>query len=193
MAATLPLAYQWIKENNITDETCSPYQALGHDTGLGCTADIKCKNCSGSTCAAQGSAKIYTITEHGVITQAEGGEAAMMEEIYKRGPISCEIAITPSLKNYTSGILNDQSGKKGFDHDISVQGWGVDEATGEKYWIVRNSRGSYWGENGNFRIVRGVDNLGIESNCSWGVPMDTWTKDIRNVTQKQQPEKEEEI
>ena len=33
-----PLAYKWINENNITDETCSPYQALGHKNGLGCSA-----------------------------------------------------------------------------------------------------------------------------------------------------------
>lgn len=33
-----PLAYQWILDNNITDESCSPYQALGHTTGLGCSA-----------------------------------------------------------------------------------------------------------------------------------------------------------
>lgn len=32
------------------------------------------------------------------------------------------------------------------------------------------------------RLIRGVDNLGVESNCSWGVPLDTWTKDVRNKT-----------
>ena len=31
-------AYEWIHNNNITDETCSPYQALGHDNGIGCSA-----------------------------------------------------------------------------------------------------------------------------------------------------------
>jgi cathepsin X len=39
-------AYEWIAQNNITDETCSPYQAFGHDNGLGCSAEIKCKNCA---------------------------------------------------------------------------------------------------------------------------------------------------
>lgn len=38
-------AYEWISNNNITDETCSPYQAYGHDNGVGCSAQIKCKNC----------------------------------------------------------------------------------------------------------------------------------------------------
>lgn len=31
-------AFKWIKENNITDETCSPYQAHGWNNGLECSA-----------------------------------------------------------------------------------------------------------------------------------------------------------
>jgi cathepsin X len=31
-------AYEWISKNNITDETCSPYQAFGHTNGLGCSS-----------------------------------------------------------------------------------------------------------------------------------------------------------
>jgi hypothetical protein len=30
-------------------------------------------------------------------------------------------------------------------------------------------QGTYWGENGWFRIVRGKNNLGIEANCDWAV------------------------
>lgn len=56
------IAYEWIFNNNITDETCSPYQAFGHDNGLGCSAEIKCRNClPGKGCWAQERAKIYAI------------------------------------------------------------------------------------------------------------------------------------
>jgi cathepsin X len=40
------IAYEWIHKNNITDETCSPYQALGYSTGLPCSSEVKCKNCA---------------------------------------------------------------------------------------------------------------------------------------------------
>ena len=83
--------------------------------------------------------------------------------------------------NYTGGVFVDKTGRKELDHDISVVGWGVDEDK-TKYWIIRNSWGSYWGEGGQFRLVRGEDNLGIESTCSWATPKDTWTKDERNET-----------
>jgi len=95
-----------------------------------------------------------------------------------RGPIACGMAVTAEFVNYTGGIFEDKTGAKDIDHDISIVGW--DEENGVKYWLGRNSWGSYWGENGLFRIVRGSNNLAIESDCSWSVPRDTWSNDERN-------------
>lgn len=83
----------------------------------------------------------------------------MMNEIYQRGPVSCGISATDELVNYTGGIFIDTTGAQDFNHEVSVLGWG--EENGTKYWIARNSWGSYWGEGGFFRIVRGVMNLAI--------------------------------
>ena len=78
-----------------------------------------------------------------------------------------------SFEEYKGGIFYDKTGYDDFDHIVSVVGWGVQNST--KYWVVRNSWGANWGENGFFRIVRGVNNLAIEKNCSFAVPVDTWT------------------
>lgn len=49
------------------------------------------------------------------------------------------------------------------NHAVLLVGYGVDNQTEEKYWIVKNSWGENWGENGYFRIRRGTDECGIES------------------------------
>lgn len=62
-----------------------------------------------------------------------------------------------------------------------IYGWGVDEKN-NKYWLGRNSWGSFWGDNGNFKLLKGVNNLGIENLCYWATVVDTWTNDVRNQT-----------
>jgi cathepsin X len=66
-------------------------------------------------------------------------------------------------------------------HDISVVGFGVTD-DGQKFWTVRNSWGTHWGENGTFRVCRGTNNISIESDCSWATPVDTWTEGKRHQT-----------
>nr|QBH22549.1 cathepsin 31 [Philasterides dicentrarchi] len=175
-------AYEYMYRYNITDETCSSYQALGRDNGLPCSKQVICKNCSGlgasTKCWEQETYRSYTVTEFAEIS----GELAMMNEIKARGPITCAIAVPKSLFEYKDGVYVDKTGAKTQTHGISVVGWGVENGT--PYWLVRNSWGESWGIHGFFKVIRGVDNIGIEEQCSYAVPKDTWTE-----ADKQQEEK----
>jgi len=164
-------AFEWMSKNEITDETCSIYRGRGHDNGQECSAMNVCRNCSpGEACFVPDSYYIYGVDEFGEVS----GEENMMQEIYQRGPIACGIAVPVELDYYTGGVFCDTTGDMNIVHDISVVGYGVTE-DGQKYWTVRNSWGTHWGENGTFRVCRGVNNIAIESDCSWATPKDTWT------------------
>lgn len=54
-------------------------------------------------------------------------------------------------------------------HSVLLYGWGETE-DGEKYWNVQNSWGADWGENGSFRMARGVDESCIESVAEYSTP-----------------------
>lgn len=101
----------------------------------------------------------------------------MKQEIYQRGPIACGIAANDAMLAYTGGIFSDESDDQ-IDHIISVVGFGKD-ASGLEFWIVRNSWGSHWGENGYMRIQMHKNNLRIEEDCVWAVP--TLTKPSQDV------------
>ena len=171
------VAYEYVHKNGITDESCSPYQALGHSNGLPCSAKILCKTCDlDNGCYTPNNYPIYYVEEYGSIK----GEQAMMNEVYNRGPITCAMAVNQDLLNYTGGIFWDKTGIMQTDHIVGIIGWG--EENGVKYWNIRNSWGSFWGEQGLFRVVRGINNMNIESDCHFAVPKNTWDKQEYNNT-----------
>jgi cathepsin X len=70
----------------------------------------------------------------------------MKAEIYKNGPIGCGIDATDGLEKYMGGIYSERRSWPSINHEISVLGWGFDDATQTEYWVGRNSWGTYWGE-----------------------------------------------
>ena len=57
------------------------------------------------------------------------------------------------------------------NHAVLLVGYGADKTTGEKFWTIKNSWGTEWGEEGYFRIRRGVDECAVESIAAQSFPI----------------------
>lgn len=95
-------------------------------------------------------------------------EQEIMAEIYKNGPVEGAFLVFADFPLYKSGVYRHITGEELGGHAIKVLGWGVEDGT--KYWLCANSWNTDWGDNGFFKIVRGEDHCGIESEIVAGVP-----------------------
>ncbi len=84
---------------------------------------------------------------------------AIKTAIVTYGVVDAAVYVTTSFQNYSGGIFSDSRTScysspcyyTPTNHAIALVGWGIDATTGD-YWILRNSWGSSWGENGYMRI-----------------------------------------
>lgn len=99
------------------------------------------------------------------VCSVEGDENDLAAKMIQYGPTT--VAIDASLKsfqNYKSGIYSDSKcSKKSQNHGVAVVGYGIDGS--KEYWIIKNSYGASWGENGYIRMIKGKNLCGIANNC----------------------------
>ncbi|KAJ9578024.1 hypothetical protein L9F63_025115 [Diploptera punctata] len=133
--------FEYIKQNGgIDTEESYPYKAKD------------------GTCVY--SNKTIGATDTGYVDLASGDEEKLKVAIATIGPISVAIhASQSSFKSYRSGIYCDPDcSSKDLDHGVLVVGYGTDKETNQDYYIVKNSWGAGWGENGYLKMCRNQNN-----------------------------------
>lgn len=63
---------------------------------------------------------------------------------------------------YTGGVIDSTECGYATDHAVVVTGYGKDSDSGLEYWLVRNSWGEDWGEDGYARIA--ITNSPVDSD-----------------------------
>lgn len=86
---------------------------------------------------------------------------SIKQAIMDYGPISVAVAVDSAFGEYSGGIFNGNY--TGINHCVVLVGW--DDNQGEEgVWILRNSWGPGWGENGYMRIEYGSNMVGYSAN-----------------------------
>jgi cathepsin L len=83
---------------------------------------------------------------------------AHLNALATRGPLSILVA-AGNWQDYETGVFQNtakygNSSEWQIDHAVQMVGYGHDKELGHDYWIVRNSWGTMWGEDGFIRLDR---------------------------------------
>jgi len=130
-------ALRYIKNNDgIDTEKSYPYEAKQHhcrfkDSNIGATV-------------------------RDIVSVRSGSESALAAAVATKGPIAVSIDAT-HLHHYKKGVLQKPCHKKP-SHAVTVVGYGKDHQ-GLDYWLVKNSWGEKFGEQGYVRMARNHNNL----------------------------------
>ena len=93
-----------------------------------------------------------------------------METVVRTNPLSTTLQATSNWGGYSHGVLNDPTCcnqstdpncRMNLNHAILVVGYGHDAASGLDYWLIKNSWGKTWGENGYLKLKRGTGHCGV--------------------------------
>jgi len=138
-------AFTYAEKHTMVTEDSYPYEGKS-GTFKHCNAD------KGTAAIPDGDVTGYKQVAH--------SEDALMQAIAQQ-PVSVAIEADQMVfQHYTSGVLDGSSCGAQLDHAVLAVGYGK-TLTGQTYWIVKNSWGAKWGEDGYVRIIRGKDECGI--------------------------------
>lgn len=155
------IAGKYAQDFGLVEEDCFPY------TGT----DSPCK-------LKEGCFRYYS-SEYHYVGGFYGGcnEALMKLELVQRGPMAVAFEVYNDFLHYRQGVYHHTGLRDPFNpfeltnHAVLLVGYGTDAASGLDYWIVKNSWGTSWGEDGYFRIRRGTDECAIESIALAATPI----------------------
>ncbi|NXG75393.1 CATS protein, partial [Baryphthengus martii] len=141
-------AFQYIIDNEgIDSDEAYPYKAQN------------------GTCQYNASARAATCSKY--VELPYGDEEAMKDAVANVGPISVAIDATqPTFFLYKSGVYDDPRCKQEVNHAVVVVGYGT--LSDKDYWLVKNSWGVRFGDEGYIRMARNhANHCGIASYASY--------------------------
>uniref|UniRef100_A0A0G4H4Z5 Peptidase C1A papain C-terminal domain-containing protein n=1 Tax=Chromera velia CCMP2878 TaxID=1169474 RepID=A0A0G4H4Z5_9ALVE len=139
-------AFRYAEKNGLCSETDYPYEAINGE-------------CRASECQSElsGVSGFYDVPRE--------TEEALMAAVSQHGPVAIAIqANDMAFKFYKTGVLTEHCGAR-LNHGVLLVGYGTEG--GLNYWLVKNSWGRSWGNNGYIKLVRNSSSskVGPQGQC----------------------------
>ncbi|MFH2028012.1 MAG: S8 family serine peptidase, partial [Nanoarchaeota archaeon] len=176
----------YLQETGVPTEECSPYMACDNSNQncLGSSDDVDtCSDvipCNTKCSDWQNSA--WTTEDYKEVELTDDAEQNI--DLIKRllieyGPVVVGMVVYSDFPSYSGGVYKPTTSSTLGGHAITIVGYSLDD--GIDYWIVKNSWGPDWGEEGYFRIFAGeskidskyaivpihpISNMGLKPKCN---------------------------
>ena len=150
-------SWDYIKNTGIVADECLPYTS-GKGSSGSCPFNSSSQKCK------VGTFKKYKVKSHRRYTSISDAKTSISTE----GPIEAAFSVYQDFMSYKGGVYRKTSSRLLGGHAVKIVGWGKD-TDGTEYWVVANSWGVTWGEQGFFRIAFGQ--CGFENQLWAGVPL----------------------
>jgi hypothetical protein len=146
--AELDSYFDWIYQNDIdlTGEVQYPY--LYTQPKLTCPYDLSPDE------------ELAKVTDYFSISK--GSEQDIMELVVSHGAVISAVTAYDEFRAYRGGLFDGCQPGQDNNHAVLVIGYGTTD-DGEDYWLIKNSWGVFWGEDGYMRMKRGVKMCNIGS------------------------------
>lgn len=136
-------AWQYIQREGLVSEICFPYQADG---------TVNCQSRCSNEAPLKSSSQCLL-----------NSLSAIRREIFLNGPVVAPLFLVNDFLIYRTGLYQEMptatqlsnKNRNRIIHAVKIIGWGTME--GKPYWLIENSWGEDWGENGYAKVVAGGD------------------------------------
>ncbi|CAJ1337018.1 unnamed protein product [Effrenium voratum] len=154
--ATAELAFAFVARYGVVAE--ADWEPDGDDSGDHREIEVK-DEMSGlrGRCAAR-----PALRTTGFVKLPQNQLWPLLAAVSEKGPVVVSVDAEP-WTIYDSGVFNGCKQDATINHAVLLVGYG--ECTEGKYWLIRNSWGNDWGENGYMRLLRHDGDEGHNGYC----------------------------
>jgi cathepsin L len=170
--ATVELGMAWIMEHGLATEDEVPYLATDGKCSRNNAEPSKAGNDFEVFGKNVDSPELHGAAAFGLVgwrTLPQNEDYSLAKAVATHGPVAVSAAASDWFE-YSSGIFDGCKVDTIVDHAVTMYGYG--KVGHIKYWLIRNSWGHDWGEQGFIRVLRhdeGVKHCGTDRDPSQGL------------------------